>query len=360
MNGGTGMNGTLPTVTAIVLAYGPEPWLDTVVPAILAATGVTVTVIVVDNGCTTDAVAKVEGLPGVQVLRPGRNTGFAGGCNAGAAVATGDYLAFVNSDAVVAPAALARLVPVAAEPAVGLAMGSIRLAEDPELINTAGNPLHYVGLSWAGGCGEPASRYATRREVPCGSGSCFVLTRERWRAIGGFAEEYFAYHEDSELSLRLWQRGLAVVYVPDAVVVHHYEFSRNVLKSYLLERNRLVLVLTTYQARSLLLLAPMLAVTELAMVATALAGGWAGAKVRGWGWLWRHRSWVRRRRAQVQRERTVADRAIAALMTARLTPTNTPLPPGVGVFNALGAGYWALVRPLLPARLRRHRPAPPV
>ena len=35
--------------------------------------------------------------------------------------------------------------------------------------------------------------------------------------------EYFAYHEDTELSLRLWQRGRTVEYVPDAVVAHHIE-----------------------------------------------------------------------------------------------------------------------------------------
>ena len=125
--------------------------------------------------------------------------------------------------------------------------------------------------------------------MPSLSGCCFAIRRELWVSLGGYAAEYFAYHEDTELSLRLWQRGLSAEYLPDAVVRHHYEFSRNELKYYLIERNRLITVLTTYQMRSLIVLAPVLALTEAAMLAAALAGGWVRPKARGWAWLWRHR-----------------------------------------------------------------------
>jgi GT2 family glycosyltransferase len=336
-----------PTVTAVMLAYGPEPWLADAVGAVLASTGVDVDVVVVDNGCTGDGVARVKGLDRVRVLTPADNAGFAGGCDLGAAEATGEFLVFVNSDAIVEPAALARLVAVAGEPGVGLAMGSIRLADRPDLINTAGNPMHYVGLVWTGGFGEPAERFATRRSVPVGSGCCFALRRSRWEELGGFAPEYFAYHEDTELSLRLWQRGLSVEYVPDAVVLHHYEFSRNERKQYLVERNRLVLLLTAYEARSLAVLAPMLALTEAATLAAAVAGGWWRPKLRGYGWLWRNRRWLRSRRARLQRERTVRDRALAPLLTSRFDPANVAAPPGVHVFNAVATGYWRVARRLL-------------
>ena len=334
-------------VTAVVLAYGAEPWLERCVRAVLASTGVAVDVVVVDNGCTTDAVDLVKGLPGVQVVRPAENLGYTGGCRTGAAAATGDLLAFVNSDAIVAPDALAALARVAAEPGVGLAMGSIRLGSDPELINTAGNPLHFTGLSWAGGCGEPATAYAHRRPVPCGSGCCFVISQARWHEMGGFVEEYFAYHEDSELSLRLWQRGLSVEYVPEAVVVHHYEFSRNALKSYLLERNRLALLLTTYQGRTLAVLAPMLLATEAAITVAALAAGWLPQKARGWAWLWRNRGWIRARRAQIQAARTVPDRALVPLITGVFNPSNLEALPGQRFYSLACQGYWALARRLI-------------
>jgi GT2 family glycosyltransferase len=327
-----------------VLAYGAEPYLEAAVRAVLDSTGVALSVVVVDNGCTSDAVGKVAELDGVSVLRPGTNTGYTGGCRLGAAEATGEYLAFVNSDAIVAEDALYRLVAVAAEPGVGLAMGSIRMGTDPDVINTAGNPLHYAGMSWAGGCYEPASRYAVRRQVTCGSGCCFVIRTERWRELGGFAEEYFAYHEDSDLSLRLWRRGATVEYVPDAVVRHHYEFSRNELKSYLLERNRLVLLLTGYQLHTLLILSPVLLLTEVAMLTAAVAGGWGRAKPRGWAWIWRNRSWVRARRRLLQSERTVPDRELLGRLTPRFNPPNLEAPPGLWAYNAASVAWWALAR----------------
>ena len=337
----------MPTVTAVLLAYGAEPWLEDAVRAVLASVDVDVDAVVVDNGCTSAAIDRVKGLDGVRISTPDANTGYSGGCDRGAAEATGEYLAFVNSDAVVSPAALSRLAAVAGEPGVGLAMGSIRLADAPEKMNTAGNPVHFTGLSWAGGFNEPSTSYAERRSVTAGSGCCFVIRRDLWEQLGGFAPEYFAYCEDTELSLRLWQRGRTVEYVPGAVVRHHYEFSRNELKLYLLERNRLLVVLTTYERRTLAVLAPMLALTELLMLGAAIMGGWSRAKLRGWGWIWQHRDWVRGRRALIQGERTVPDWVLASRLTAQIDPANVAAPPGIGIINALMSGYWSVGRRLL-------------
>jgi GT2 family glycosyltransferase len=337
----------MPTVTAVLLAHGAEPWLRDAVGAVLASTGIDLDAVVVDNGCTSDAIDHVKGLDRVRVITPETNSGYSGGCDLGAAEAGGEYLAFVNSDAIVSPAALSRLAEVASAREVGLAMGSIRLADSPETMNSAGNPVHFTGLSWAGGFGEPATRYALRRQVSAASGCCFVIRRELWEDLGGFAPEYFAYCEDTELSLRLWQRGLTVEYVPDAVVVHHYEFSRNERKLYLLERNRVLLLLTTYQRRSLVVLAPMLAATELLMLGAAIAGGWGRAKLRGWLWLWRNGGWVRARRALIQSERTVPDAVIFRRVTARIDPANVAAPPGVNLLNIVMSGYWSIARRFL-------------
>jgi GT2 family glycosyltransferase len=173
------------------------------------------------------------------------------------------------------------------------------------------------------------------------------MRRALWAELDGFAPEYFLYHEDTELSLRLWRKGLSVQYVPDAVVAHHYEFSRNAVKHYLIERNRLVLLLTVYSGRTLAVLAPMLLLTEAAMLVASAAGGWLRPKLRGYGWLWRNRSWVRSRRALLRRERTVADADLVPILTDRFDPANIEAPPGVGVFNALARGYWWVARRLL-------------
>lgn len=334
-------------VTAVVLAYGDQPYLCDAVDRLLASTGVSVQVVVVDNGCTHPSLDGLRDRPGVLLLEPGTNTGFTGGCNLGAAATGTEFLAFVNSDALVEPGALAALVAVAARPEVGLASASLRLAGTPELLNTAGNPVHVLGLSWAGHLGEPASAHAVERPIPSATGAAVAVRRSVWEALGGFTEEFFAYCEDADLSLRCWQQGWDVVYVPSAVVLHHYEFGRNPAKFYLLERNRLIMVLSVYGARTLLLLAPALLAFEFAMLAVAAAGGWLPAKLRGYRWLLRERRWLAAHRRSVQAARRRTDRELAHLLTARFDQGVLPLPVGGGLLNAAMAGYWELVRRLL-------------
>jgi GT2 family glycosyltransferase len=334
-------------VTAVVLAYGDQPYLLEAVDRLLASTGVTVQVVVVDNGCTSPSLDPLRDRPGVTLLTPGTNTGFTGGCNLGAAAATGEVLAFINSDAHVEPGALAALAEVAVRPEVGLASASLRLASDPDLLNTDGNPVHVLGLSWAGHLGEPAERYATEKRIASATGGAVACRREVWDSLGGFTEEFFAYGEDADLSLRCWQQGWDVVYVPSAVVLHFYEFGRNALKFYLIERNRLAMVLSLYSARTLVLLAPALLAFELAMLAVSVTGGWLPAKVRGWRWLLQHRQWLGAHRRDVQRLRRRSDRELAPLLTAHFDPAVLPLPVGGALLNRVMAGYWAVVRRLL-------------
>ena len=224
----------LPRVDVVLLAWRDEPYLVQAVEAVLASTGVEVAVTVVDNGCTDGSVDAVRALHEVTVLDPGENTGFARGCNLGAEKGQGDYVAFVNSDAIVARDALVRLVERAADPSVGLASASLRLQDQPDVINSAGNPVHFSGLSWAGGLGEPAADHREPVDIASVTGAAVLCRREVFLALGGFSELFFAYCEDAELSIRAWQQGLRCVYVPEAVVLHHYEFSRNTEKFYLL------------------------------------------------------------------------------------------------------------------------------
>jgi len=332
----------VPRVSAIVLAWRAEPMLRRAVEALLSSVKVDVDVVLVDNGCTTDDVGTLSRLPGVRVVGEGENLGFSGGCNLGVAASTGDYVALVNGDAVVEPTTLARLVEELGEPGTGIAAGAVRLADTPELLNSRGNQVHVLGLSWIGGFRERETRSAPS-ETAGAMGACLVTTRAHWDRLGGFDPYYFAYHEDADLSIRTWRVGLRVVNVPDAVALHRYEFSRNSFKFYLVERNRLMFVATLWGRRSLVLLGPPLLALELAMLALATRQGWLPDKVRGYRWLWRNRGHLRERRRMLRAERTVPDRVWMRVLTDRL---DTPLinPPGTAALNAAMSAYWRAVR----------------
>lgn len=334
----------VPKVDVVMLAYGAEPVLDIALRAVLGSRDVDVTLVLVDNGCARTDLDTLRDELGFDLVRSSTNLGFTGGVDLGVARLGAPYIALINSDAVVEPEALARLVAAASLPDTGIVSGSIRLARDPSVMNSAGNPLHFLGLSWAGGLNEPASLHRVPVDIAAASGAALVVRREVWDTLGGFPLEFFAYYEDLDLSWRCWQRGLRVRYVPDAVVVHYYEFSRNALKMYLLDRNRLLFVLTCYGGRTLLLLAPALAALELALAVVALSQGWGRQKLRSWGWVLGHPGWLRARRRAVQGARTVSDKELATLLVDRFAAAAMPLPSAAAPLQSILAAYWHLVR----------------
>jgi hypothetical protein len=133
------------------------------------------------------------------------------------------------------------------------------------------------------------------------------------------------------------------VLVPDAVVLHRYEFSRNPQKLFLLERNRLLMVLTVYSWRLLAAVLVPLVAMEVAMLATAARHGWAGRKLAGWWWLLRHAGLVRRRRREVQSARVVPDTRLARLLTGDVTPGVEGLSVPT-MLRRVSVAYWALAR----------------
>jgi GT2 family glycosyltransferase len=298
-------------------------------------------VIVVDNGGTDSAVVEPFG---VRLFEPGRNLGFAAGCNCGASEATGDVLVFLNPDTVVEPGALGRLAATLQDRSIGIAMARLRLRNRPELLNSGGNVVHLTGLAWAGGYEQPAESVSELRDVPYASGAAMAIRMEVFRELGAFTGELFMYQEDLELSWRARLCGLRVVVTPDADVYHDYEFGRNQAKRYLLERNRLIFVLTAYPGRLLVPLAPVLLAGELALTAVALAQGWLGAKAAGWGWLARHGPWLLRHRRETMRLKRVPARQTARCLTPVIDPQMIPLPRAVGIANALMSAYWRAAR----------------
>lgn len=338
-------------VSVIVLAYGEEAHLSSCIDAILCSVDDTgqpliVEVILVDNGAP-DAVARLPADPRLTIVRPSGNLGFAGGCNLGAARSGGSRLTFVNSDAIVEPDAIARLTSALDDPQVGAVSGSVRLADQPARMNTAGNPVHYLGVVWAGSFGELARDHHSSTDIASVTGAFFAVRRAVWEQVAGFDERYFAYHEDADLSLRLWQQRFQVRYEPNAVAIHFYEFSRNRSKQYLLERNRWITVLTVFPRQVVMGTIPVAVIFESLVCSIALVQGWLPDKLRSYGWLIRNRRYLRERRRHVQSVNQMTPVQFSDLLSSRIEPGGLERPPGLSILNLLLSSYWRGLRLLL-------------
>jgi GT2 family glycosyltransferase len=338
---GEGLARRAGSLSVVVVAYHSGPaltrCLDTLKHDVPEAN-----VIVVDNGGAQDDIdAEWERL---HVVAPEENLGFAAGANRGAAETDDDVIVFLNPDTVVAPGALRRLAARLEDPAVGIAMARLQLLDRPGLLNSGGTVVHVSGLAWAGRFGEPADGIKAVEDVPAASGAALAIRRKTFDALGRFTPELFMYQEDVELSWRAHLNGLRVVVDPAADVLHEYDFGRHTTKIALLERNRQIFVLTAYSMRLLLLLAPMLALGELAMLVLAARRGWFRGKLGGWWWVIRHPRWLVRHRRETQRLRRVRDRELARFLTPTLDPKVASVPRGIGFLNRLLGPYWSVVR----------------
>jgi GT2 family glycosyltransferase/glycosyltransferase involved in cell wall biosynthesis len=178
---------------------------------------------IVVNDCSTDATAqRLAQIDGIRIHRNAQNLGFVGSCNAGAAMARGEFIVFLNNDAVVTAGWLRALLDCfAQEPDAGL-VGSKLVYPDGRL-QEAGGIVFSDGSGWNyGRFGDPSDpRYNVRRDADYCSGAAIMLPRALFEKLGGFDTRYApAYYEDTDLAFAVRDSGKKVLVEPRSCVVH--------------------------------------------------------------------------------------------------------------------------------------------
>lgn len=212
-----------PRVSVVIPVYNHLDHSLTCLRSIAAHPSAIAAEIIVVDDCSSDATA--ETLPQIEGLRYQRNPenlGFIGACNAGAAAARGEYLVFLNNDTAVQPGWLDALIETfETQDRVGL-VGAKLIYPDGRL-QEAGGIVFNDGSGWNyGRFSDPAApEHNYLREVDYCSGAAIAIRSELFAEFGGFDAHYApAYYEDTDLAMKVWARGLRVLYQPKAAVVH--------------------------------------------------------------------------------------------------------------------------------------------
>ena len=279
----------------------------------------------------------------VLYVDPGRNLGFAAGVNLAARQATGQRLLLVNPDARAEPDCLEKLdAALESNPLASVAGAQVLLPDGS--VNAGENPVHLSGVSWSGNFGGEPEAGGSRPTLAV-SGATMLIDAASFRDLGGFHPGIFMYFEDTDFAWRCRIAGREVLFCPDAMVSHEYQFDKGHPKWRWLEEGRISAVLTNYEGRTLLLLSPVLIAAEIGSWLSALRNGWAGQKFAALATVWRNRRLLRRWRSEVQGLRRVPDRE---LLPEFAPVVETPLldSGAAGILPGLQRAYARLVSKL--------------
>src|ERR1035438_1662229 len=211
-----------PVLTFIVVTKEKAHLTVLSLESVLKFADVPYELVVVDNASVDDTLTMLEKFRGVKVIRNQSNVGFGPACMQAADIAAGQYLCFLNNDALITKGAVAAVLKNFEHEGVGAVGAKILLAngalqEAGSIIWSDGSALGYGRLD------DPdLPQYDFRRPVDYCSGVFLVTPTELFLKLGGFRPEFApAYYEDTDYCMTLWRNGWKVIYEPTATIQHY-------------------------------------------------------------------------------------------------------------------------------------------
>ena len=237
-----------PLISIITVNYNALDATIELLSSIQDITYPSVEVIVVDNASKTDPREPIKRqFPNVKVINSEENLGFAGGNNLGIVEARGDFMLFINNDAIVTPGCLEILVNTFKEyPKAGIVSPKFHYYHKPGIIEFAG----YTDINSItgrnkiiGGDIPDEGQFNELKEIPFCHGGCMLVSKTVIEEVGNIPEEYFLYYEEFDWCEQVRKSGYKIYYQPKALVKHKVSETigkESTLKTYYLTRNRIL------------------------------------------------------------------------------------------------------------------------
>ena len=185
-------------------------------------------IIVVDNGSKDDSAELIKSkFPEIKLIELKKNIGFAGGVNVGIKAAKGDYVFLLNNDAELEKDAIKELISTAIKEKSDITQ-SVILTDNGKLIDSVGDEYSIWGLPYPGMRNQPSNKVPKKdKEIFSASGGASLYKKSLFDEIGYFDEDFFAYYEDVDLSMRARMVGKKIVLSSKAVVHHKMNHTSN-------------------------------------------------------------------------------------------------------------------------------------
>ena len=232
-------------LSVIIVSFNQFDHLKTAIDALKAnPPPFTYEIIVVDNHSTDDVREFLNDyFHDIRVIRNPANHGFGWANNRGVAVAKGEYLLFLNSDAEVMGTALESMVRVLENDRQIGVLGPMLLNSDGSFQLSYGRKISLPGEFYQKTVAPVLEKWKLSRrhgesilkKTAWVSGACLLTRKEIFAGQQPFDENMFLYFEDHDLCLRMWGMGKKVVFYGGAKVRHHRGLSLAALPGAMLE-----------------------------------------------------------------------------------------------------------------------------
>jgi GT2 family glycosyltransferase len=215
----------LTSVSIIIVSFNARADLERCLESLRAAPpALTHEIIVVDNQSTDGSAEAAARFPGVAAIHAGANLGFARATNIGIRASRGANLLLLNSDTLVPPGAIDRLVAELEQDPTVAVVG-------PRLVDGNGRaelsygrmigPFNELRQKIRNRRPGLVDRLTRRRHSPDWvSGACLLVRREDAEAVGLLDERFFMYTEDVDFCAAIRARGRRIAFTPEVEVVH--------------------------------------------------------------------------------------------------------------------------------------------
>jgi hypothetical protein len=218
----------------IIVTYNSVGTIEPCLGSIGACTPEPHEIIVVDNSPDELTLLALERFrashPDVtlHIVKTEENIGFGRACNRGAALATGDYLFFLNPDTQLRPGAAGQLAHCFQQHPATVAAGPAILDGANKVTPTCRNLptltrifLDATGLDrWSGAYKLTHFDHATPLQVEQIIGAAMLIPRSVYESFQGMDERFFIYFEEVDLCKRLLDAGGEIWFWPEAKVQH--------------------------------------------------------------------------------------------------------------------------------------------
>lgn len=341
-----------------MINFNGEQYLCDSLEAVFALQGHCREVLLVDNASGDKSLDIVRSVfPSVRIIDFDTNRGPGAARNAGYRAALHDRILFVDNDVILAPDSAGTLMQALDDHSqAAVAMPRVLYDQNRNIIQYDGAESHFLGLMSLRNADHPLTEADDGiHKISSVVTACFLIDRKRWGHDDPFDESFFFNYEDHDFGMRTRIMGHEILAVNPAISFHRHgtrglSFREGTIyphkRVFYLIRNRWQIVMKNFQARTIVLLLPVLFIYEIFQLAGVIKKGWVRPWLQSCSWVFFHLPEIMKKRRRTQQNRRSRDRDIlhgGAIPFTRSLTRGGIEKIGQDLLNRITALYWEIV-----------------